>query len=93
MSMQTYQHNRTVSIDVDRKFAFRYLKYIDGIHHLWSKMNLLGGEIDWEFEIDTHTLLYLKWVTNKADITFPTKVHLVRLWISQWSCMDVRIGL
>ena len=42
MSMQTYQRNRIVSIDVDRKFAFRYLKYIDGIHHLWSKMNLWG---------------------------------------------------
>ena len=33
--------------------------------------------------------IYIK----NRDITLPTKVHLVRLWFFQWSCMDVRVGL
>ena len=32
-------------------------------------------------------------IFKSRDITFPTKVRLVRLWFSQWSCMDVRVGL
>ena len=27
------------------------------------------------------------------DITLPTKVHLVKAIVFQWSCMDVRVGL
>ena len=30
---------------------------------------------------------------KSRDITFPTKVHLVKLWFFQWSCMDLRVGL
>ena len=50
-------------------------------------------------EIKRHLLLGRKVVTNldsilkSRDITLPTKVHLVKLWFFQWSCMDVRVGL
>ena len=30
-----------------------------------TRVEGLGGGIDWEFGIDMYTLLYLKWVTNK----------------------------
>ena len=49
--------------------------------------------------IKGHLLLGRKVMTNiditlkSRDITLPTKVHLVRLWFFQWSCMDVRVGL
>ena len=32
-------------------------------------------------------------ILKSRDITLPTKVHLVKLWFFQWSCMDVRVGL
>ena len=32
-------------------------------------------------------------ILKSRDITLPTKVHLVKAWIFQWSCMDVRVGL
>ena len=32
-------------------------------------------------------------ILKSRDITLPTKVHLVRLWFFQWSCMVVRVGL
>ena len=32
-------------------------------------------------------------ILKNIDITLPTKVHLVKLWFSRWSCMDVRFGL
>ena len=32
-------------------------------------------------------------ILESRDITLPTKVHLVRLWFFQWSCMDVKVGL
>ena len=32
-------------------------------------------------------------IFKSRDITLPTKVHLVKLWFFQWSCMDVRVGL
>ena len=54
---------------------------------------------DCSHEIKRHSLLGRRDVTNldrilkSRDITLPTKVHLVRLWFFQWSCMDVRVGL
>ena len=50
-------------------------------------------------EIKRCLLLGRKVMTNvdsilkSRDITLPTKVHLVKLWFFQWSCMDVRVGL
>ena len=54
---------------------------------------------DCSHEIKRPLLLRRKVMTNldnilkSRDITLPTKVHLVRLWFFQWSCMDVRVGL
>ena len=54
---------------------------------------------DGSHEIKRRLLLGRKVMTNldsifkSRDITLPTKVHLVRLWFFQWSCMDVRVGL
>ena len=54
---------------------------------------------DCSHEIKGHLLLGGKAMTNldnmlkSRDITFPTKILLVKLWFFQESCMDVRIGL
>ena len=32
-------------------------------------------------------------ILNSRDIVLPTKVHLVKAMVFQWSCMDVRVGL
>ena len=63
----------------------------------------LGSKItadgDCSHEIKRSLLLGRKVMTNidsilkSRDITLSTKVHLVRLWFFQWSCMDVRVGL
>ena len=54
---------------------------------------------DCSHEIKRHLPLGRKVMTNldgifkSRDITLPTKVHLVKAIIFQWSCMDVRVGL
>ena len=54
---------------------------------------------DCSHEIKRHLLLGRKVMTNldsilkSRDITLPTKVHLVKAMVFQWSCMDVRVGL
>ena len=54
---------------------------------------------DCSHEIKRHLLLGRKVMTNldtifkSRDITLPTKVHLVKEMVFQWSCMDVRAGL
>ena len=63
----------------------------------------LGSKItadgDRSHEIKRRLLLGRKAVTNlgstlkSRDITLLTNVHLVKLWLFQWSCMDVRVGL
>ena len=63
----------------------------------------LGSKIaahgDCSHEIKRCLLLGRKVMTNldsilkSRDITLPTKVHLVRLWFFQWSCMDMRVEL
>ena len=32
-------------------------------------------------------------ILKRRDITLPTKVHLVKAMVFQWSCMDARVGL
>ena len=65
---------------------------------------ILGGskitaDCDCSHEIKRRLLLGRKVMTNLdsilkiRDITLPTKVHLVKVWFFQWSCMDVRVGL
>ena len=63
----------------------------------------LGSKItadgDSNHEIKRGLLLGRKVMTNLDSIlksryiTLPTKVHLVKLWFFQWSCVDVRVGL
>ena len=63
----------------------------------------LGSKItedgDCSQEIKRHLLLRRKVMTNldsifkSRDITLPTKVHLVKAIVFQWSCMDERVGL
>ena len=61
-----------------------------------SKITAVG---DCSHEIKRRLLLGRKVTTNldsifkSGDITLPTKVHLVQLWLFLWSCMDVRVGL
>ena len=67
---------------------------------------ILGGggskitaDCDCSHEIKRCLLLGRKAMTNldsilkSRDITLLTNVHLVKLWLFQWSCMDVRVGL
>ena len=54
---------------------------------------------DCSHEIKRSLLLGRKVMTNldiifkSRDITLPTKIHLVKAMVFQWSCMDVRVGL
>ena len=62
----------------------------------------LGSKItadgDCSHEIRRKLLLGRKAMTNldsvvkSRDITLPTKVHIVKVWSSQWSCTVVRAG-
>ena len=65
---------------------------------------ILGGSkttvgSDCSHEIKRCLLLGRKVMTNidiilkSRDITLPTKVHVVKVWFFQWSCMDVRVGM
>ena len=65
---------------------------------------ILGGskitaDSDCSQEIKRHLLLGRKVMTNldtifkSRDISFSTKVHLVKAMVFQWSCMDVRVEL
>ena len=68
-----------------------------------SDFIFLGSKIstdgDCSHEIKRHLLLGRKVMTNldsilkSRDTTLSTKVHLVRQWFFQWSCMDVSVGL
>ena len=68
-----------------------------------GRLYFLGSKItadgDCSRELKRSLLLGRKVMTNldsilkRSDITFPTKVHLVKIWFFQWSCMVVRVGL
>ena len=59
----------------------------------------ITADADCSHEIKRRLLLEGKVITNldsmlkSRDITLPTKVHIVKLWFFQWSCMDVEVGL
>ena len=63
----------------------------------------LGSKItadgDCSHEIKRHSLLGRKDMTNldsilkSRDIPLPRKPIYSKLWLFQWSCMDVRVGL
>ena len=68
-----------------------------------SDFIFLGSKItadgDCSHKIKRCLLLGRKVMTNldsifkSRDITLPTKVHLVKAVVFQWSCMDMRVGL
>ena len=64
---------------------------------LWGSKITADG--DCSHEIKRRLLLGRKVMTNldnilkSRDIILPTKVRLVKAMVSQWSCMDVRVGL
>jgi len=76
---------------------------IDGETVETADFIFLGSKItadgDCNHEIKRRLLLGRNVMTNldsilkSRDITLPTKVCLVKAMVSQWSCMDVRVGL
>ena len=68
-----------------------------------SEFMFLGSKIiadsDCSHEIKRHLLLGRKVMINldsileSRDITLPTKVHLVKTMVFQWSCTDARVRL
>ena len=63
---------------------------------------ILGGSKITADAVCSHEIkrrLLWKFMTNldsilkSRDITLPTKVHLVKAMVFQWSCADVRVGL
>ena len=70
---------------------------------IMADLIFLGSKItadgDHSHEIKRHLFLGRKVIPNldrilkSRDITLPTKVHLVKAMVFQWSCMDVRVGL
>ena len=80
------------SWQIDRETVERVADFI----FLGSKITADG---DSNHEIKRCLLLGRKAMTNldsilkSRAITLPTKVHLVKLWFFQWSCVDVRVGL
>ena len=67
--------------------------------HEIKRLLLLTADGDGSHEIERCLLLGRKVMTNldsifkSRDITLSIKVRLVRAIFSQWSCMDVRVGL
>ena len=59
----------------------------------------IAADGDCSYEIKRCLLLERKVMSNldsifkSRDNTLPTKVHLVKAMVFQWSCMGVRIGL
>ena len=65
---------------------------------IWGGSKITADD-DCSHEIKRHLLLGRKVMTNldsilkSRDIILPTKVHLVKAMVFQWSHMDVRVGL
>ena len=75
----------TETMKTVRKFIFWGCKITaDGdSSHKIKRCLLLGRKV----------MTNLDSIFKSRDITLPTKIHLVKLWFFQWSCMDVRVGL
>jgi len=61
-----------------------------------SKMTADGDcshEIKGWFLLERKAMTNLDNILKCRDITLPTKVHLAKAMVLQWSCMDVRVGL
>ena len=99
--------NWEIGIDIYTLLYIKYIMNKDLLHYEETVETvadfILGGskitvDGDCSHEINRRLLLGRKVMTNlnsilkSRDITLPTKVHLVKLWFLQWSCMDVRVG-
>ena len=71
-------------------------------YHQKDKTTSVGRDVEIREHLYTVRILALlgrKVMTNldsvlkSRDITLPTKIHLVKAMVFQWSCMDVRVGL
>ena len=64
----------------------------------WGEGSKITADGDCSHEIKRCLLLGRKVMTNldsifkSRDITLPTKIHLVKAMVLQWSCMDVKVG-
>ena len=71
------------------------MKTVRDFIFLGSKITADG---DYSHEIQRHLFLGRKSMTNlnsilkSRDITLLTKVHIVKVMVFNWSCMDVRAG-
>ena len=80
----------------DREIDGETVETVSEFIYLGSKIT---ADVDCSHEIKRCLLLGRKVMTNldsifkSRDITLPTKVHLVKAMVFQWSCMDVRVGL
>ena len=52
-----------------------------------------GHEIKRRLLLGRQVMTNLDSILKSRDITLPTKVHLVKAMVFQWSCIDVRVGL
>ena len=52
-----------------------------------------GHEIERRLLLGRKVMTNLDSILKSRDITLPTKVHLVKSMVFQWSGMDVRVGL
>ena len=52
-----------------------------------------GSKITADGDCSHEIMINLDSILKSRDITLPTKVHLVKAMVFQWSCMDVRVGL
>ena len=72
---------------------------VETVTDLIFRGSKITADGDCSHEIKGCLLLGRKVMTNldsifkSRDITLPTKVHLVKPMVFQWSCMDVRVGL
>ena len=61
----------------------------------WGSKIIADGDCSHEIKrcllIGRKVMTNLDSILKRRDITLPTKVHLVKLWFFQWSCMDVRV--
>ena len=51
-----------------------------------------GLTMNWT-QLSKKVMTNLDSIFKSRDIALPTKVHLVKAMVFQWSCMDVRVGL
>ena len=72
------------------------MKTVTDVIFLGSKITVDDGcnhEIKRVLLIGRKAMTNLDSILKSSDITLPIKVHLVKVWCFQWSCMDVRVGL